>query len=250
MENLITSYYDWLKQNVSIDKIGDHYEEITPFLDRYNDSIIIYYNRKYDEITISDGGYILDEMELLDINIQRGHRKKLFDIALNSYGLSISDGQIITKATQNDFYQKKHLFIQGIKHLDDMYLLSKPHIKNTFADDVSSFLDENDIIFTENVQFAGKSGLSHNVDILVPNKKLDMLIKVQSKIQKIELQSILFMYNDISNTRKKDFKFYLITDDTNKVVKEDFFSAMESYNVHPLVWSNKEQIKHELSTAI
>ena len=79
MKEIITSYYDWLKKNTKINNVGDYFEEVTPFLDNRNDSLLIYHKPLPDgTIEISDGGFIMDEFDILSIDISKGKRKQIF----------------------------------------------------------------------------------------------------------------------------------------------------------------------------
>ncbi|EPY0831716.1 DUF1828 domain-containing protein, partial [Campylobacter jejuni] len=60
IENLMSSYFSYIKSNFDISKIENNiYEITTPFLDKSNDNILFYIEKKYDLIELSDGGETL-----------------------------------------------------------------------------------------------------------------------------------------------------------------------------------------------
>ena len=78
IENMINDYTNWLKSNISIDKINNYYEIVTPFLDRHNDSISIYINKNSnDRIVLTDGGKILNDLIISGIDITPNRKKLL-----------------------------------------------------------------------------------------------------------------------------------------------------------------------------
>lgn len=55
--------------------------------------------------------------------------------------------------------------------VDDMFALSKSKVISFFLDDIQEFFEENNIFYSDNVQFSGISGFSHNYDFLLQRTK-------------------------------------------------------------------------------
>lgn len=61
----IAEYYQWIKKNLSARNLKNGWTEIgTPFMDRHNDGLVIYAKRDGDAITLSDDGYIINDLLL------------------------------------------------------------------------------------------------------------------------------------------------------------------------------------------
>lgn len=90
---------------------------------------------------------------------------------MNQYGVRLDGDELICKAPANSFAQKKHLFIQAMLRIDDMFTVSKAKVSSLFLDDIQDFFAEKDIFYSENVQFTGLSGFSHNYDFLLQRSK-------------------------------------------------------------------------------
>ena len=59
----IAEYYQWIKKNLSARRLKNGWTEIgTPFMDRHNDGLVIYAKRDGDSITLSDDGYIINDL--------------------------------------------------------------------------------------------------------------------------------------------------------------------------------------------
>lgn len=78
-------------------------------------------------------------------------RTKYLKRILMQYGVSEHRGELVAKAPRKDFAQKKHLFIQAMLRVDDMFALSKPKVASLFLDDVQDFFSEKGIYCAENV---------------------------------------------------------------------------------------------------
>ena len=70
---------------------------------------------------------------------------------LSQYGVKIDGDELICKAPAKAFAQKKHLFIQAILRIDDMFALSKSKVASLFLDDIQDFFAEKDIFYSENI---------------------------------------------------------------------------------------------------
>ena len=71
MENLLDpikvkeKYINWLDQEISVNKIGEYLEVISPFLDRYNDYLQVYVKLEKDnEIILTDDSYIINNLRV------------------------------------------------------------------------------------------------------------------------------------------------------------------------------------------
>ena len=215
MKEIITSYYDWLKENTKINTVGDYFEEVTPFLDNRNDSLLIYHKSLPDgTIEISDGGFIMDEFGILSIDISKGKRKQIFEHILRSYHLDLVDDELIIKTNESNYSKNKHFFIQGLLKLED-------------------------------IKISGKSKLDHNIDLILPGKETEAIVKLANNIDFNMVKSHIFTFEDIQGSRKKESKCFVLINDINKNISDKYTDAFNEYNIKPLIWSDKDALLHE-----
>ena len=70
IRKLIDGYYSWLHENASVKKAKDDWFEIeTPMLDRHNDFLSIYIRKSENEIELTDGGYILNDLDMCGFDV-------------------------------------------------------------------------------------------------------------------------------------------------------------------------------------
>ena len=246
MKEIITSYYDWLKENTKINTVGDYFEEVTPFLDNRNDSLLIYHKSLPDgTIEISDGGFIMDEFGILSIDISKGKRKQIFEHILRSYHLDLVDDELIIKPNESNYSKNKHFFIQGLLKLEDMYLLNRTTVRSTFQEDVLEYITKEDITYLEDIKISGKSKLDHNIDLILPGKETEAIVKLANNIDFNMVKSHIFTFEDIQGSRKKESKCFVLINDINKNISDKYTDAFNEYNIKPLIWSDKDALLHE-----
>ena len=79
-DDLIRSYYDWLKAKTAWREINDWVEITTPYLDRHNDYIQIYLRQQGNEWVLTDDGYTLADLAQSGCEIDTPRRKALWMI--------------------------------------------------------------------------------------------------------------------------------------------------------------------------
>src|SRR3989338_5923206 len=83
----VNNYLDWLKGEITTNKVGDWIEVTTPFLDRHNDYIQIYVTKKNGSYFMTDDGYTISDLEISGCELDSPHRKNLLDVTLNGFGV-------------------------------------------------------------------------------------------------------------------------------------------------------------------
>lgn len=240
IQNLIDNYASWLKSEITFDKIGEYYEITTPFINHSNDYLQIYIKQNSnDEIFFSDDGATIQE--LLSNGIPLTHtRKKHIQAILFQYGVELSGKEIIARAPARLFAQKKHMFIQAMLRIDDMYSLSKAKVESCFTDDIQCYFQKNHIFYVENVQLAGLTGYSHNFDFIIQrsNNKPERLCQAMNTPSKSNVGNILFAWNDTKSARKNQSQLIIFANDSNGIPSniEDAFNA---YDAKVIKWSER-----------
>jgi hypothetical protein len=248
MNNFVESYTNWLKTNIHQKEINGYYEITTPFLDRHNDHLQIYVKQNGDQYILTDDGYILSDLILSGCDIHSPNRQNILETILNSLGVKNEGDSLIIEARQENFPQKKHLLLQAMISVNDMFMTSQPRVVSLFLEDVEHFLELQEVRFTSAIQFTGKSGFIHNFDFVIPasKKKNERIIKAVNILSRERAQQILFAWNDIHGTRKHDTNLFVFTNDTEQAVRAEISGALKEYAVVTIPWSKREDYLEEL----
>ena len=126
--------------------------------------------------------------------------------------------------------------------IDDMFYSSKSKNSSFFLDDVQNFFSENEIYYSDNVQFTGISGFSHNYDFLLQRSKTkpERLCQAVNNPNKSNMGNILFAWNDTKPSRRNESKLIVILNDQNGISKgiED---AFVNYEAKVIRWSERNK---------
>ena len=241
IQKLIDDYATWLKQEITFEKVGEYYEITTPYLDSANDYLQIYVRQIGDDIYFTDDSATIRNLKMAGFQFTPARKSHLQRI-LNQYGVRLDGDELICKAPANSFAQKKHLFIQAMLRIDDMFAISKSKVASLFLDDIHEFFDQKEIFYSDNVQFTGISGFAHNYDFLLQRTKAkpERLCQAVNNPNKSSMGNILFAWNDTKPSRKNGSQLVVILNDQNTVAKgvEDAFA---NYDVKVIRWSQREK---------
>lgn len=220
----------------------------TPFLDHNNDHLQIYVEPCGNLLRLSDDGYVIQGLSMSGCEIQTPKRKEVLAGILNGFGVQ-QDGNVLTvESTLEEFPFKKHRLLQAMRSVDDMFMLSQTTIVSLFLDDVNAFLAGNQIRFTPNVQFIGKSGLVSKFDFVIPASKAapERILSAMNRPNRDSTTSLLFAWSDVKSVRDSDATLYAVLNDTAKAVPPDLLSALSSYGIKPIEWTARNEYIDEL----
>ena len=244
IQKLIDEYALWLKRETSFEQVGEYYEITTPYLDNANDYLQIYIRQNGNDFFLTDDGATINNLKMSGFNFTSARKAHLQHI-LNQYGVKLNGDELNIIATANSFAQKKHLLIQAMLRVDDMFTVSKSKVSELFLDDILEFFEQREIYFSDNIQFTGISGFMHNYDFLLQRtkNKPERLCQAVNNPNKSSVGSILFAWNDTKPSRKNDSQLIVILNDHNNVTRgiED---AFENYGVKVILWSEREKEKN------
>ena len=239
IQKLIDDYTSWLKNEITFEKIGEYYEITTPYLDNANDYLQIYVKQEGNDIFFTDDSITMHNLKMSGLQLTQNRKLQLQRI-LYQYGVQLKGDELIAKAPLNSFAQKKHLFIQAMLRIDDMFAVSKSRVSSFFLDDIQEFFLE--IYYTDNVQFMGLSGFSHNYDFLIQRSKTkpERLCQAVNNPNKSTMGNILFAWNDTKPARKNGSQLIVILNDQNNIAKgvEDAFF---NYEAKVIRWSERNK---------
>lgn len=239
IQKLIDQYTLWLKQEITFEKVGEYYEITTPYLDAANDYLQIYVRQVDNDIYFTDDSATIQNLKMNGFQFTPARRTHLQKI-LAQYGVSLNQDELIAKAPANSFAKKKHMFIQAMIRIDDMFTLSKSKVASIFQEDIQAFFDEKEIYYSDNVQFTGTSGFAHSYDFLLQRtkNKPERFCQAVNNPNKSSMGNLLFAWNDTKPSRRTDSQLIVILNDQNNIAK-GVEEAFLNYDAQVIRWSDR-----------
>lgn len=252
MNDLINAYLKWLKNNIAVRELDQGATEITtPFLDNHNDFIQIYAIKENNGLTLTDDGYIINDLLMTGVNIKSSQkRQELLKVILNAYGVKLSNhDELYVETDYKNFPQRKHMLLQAMITVNDMFMTARDTVASLFFEDVAQFLTLNDIRYTDKVTFIGRSGFNHNFDFVIPpsKKASERIVHTISNPTREKAENLLFSWNDTRETRKSNSTLFAFLNDNEKKVSSEVINALDQYEVKPVLWSERKNFIDELA---
>lgn len=248
---LVGSYLNWIRNDVSAASLTEEISELTtPFLDRHNDHLQIYAERQSaDLFLLTDDGYILAELKSSGVETRGTRREQIIQSLLAGHGVRLNGRELQTEASRSELGRRVHNLIQAMLSLDDMFVLAQPAVQTLFLHEVERFLDEQNVRYTPSAKFAGKSGLDHLVNFVIPKSRRapERFVQVVNAPRRDRVENFLFAVNDTRSTRQGDVDFYAIINDVRRDVPPDVFHALEAYDVKAMPWSRRDDVVENLA---
>jgi len=247
----VDNYYNWLREKTFIQKDTntDWFLINTPFIGAFNDTIEIYAQKNGSQLKLSDNGETMSNLELQGLQIQGSKRRRiLLDSILLNYGVKVENNDLIIETNLEKFSQSKHNFLSAIIEINDLYVLSKHNVASIFKEDVRNYLESQEIIFTPDFISKGSTGLEFNFDFQIAQRDKEIVIKSFNTINKSNLPTFLFSWDDIKPVRekitKKNVNAIAIINDIDKEIKPEFLEALKSKNADYILWSERNSEKN------
>ena len=242
IKKMIDSYTDWLNKSISFEKIGEYYEITTPYLDRFNDYLQIYV-KQVDEVDVffTDDGYIIGNLIACGMQFKKNSTKqRILERTIHNYGLTL-DGEAITAVSKiKDFPKKKHMMVQAMLLIDNMFELRKSNVKSLFLEDVTTFFDKHEIYYTRDFSIIGKTKNIYTYDFHFQRNKAnptDRFCRVINHLNKSIRDATIFNWLDTMDAREDSSTLITIINDENKINEKDIV-AFESYAIKPILFSS------------
>lgn len=242
-------YINWLENEISVKNIGEYFEITSPFLDRYNDYLQIYAKlENNNEIFLTDDAYTINNLKMSGIDINSLKRKQILENFLKKYRVQLNGDALEIRAGMEDFPQKILFLLQAMLNVDDMFMLSQNKVSSIFLDDIKEFFDNNEIFYSENVSFIGKSGFFYSYDYLIQRtkNKPERLCKAINNPNRQNFQSTMFMWNDTKETRNTDSNLIVFLNDAERI-EPSVIEGFKNYNVTTIPWSNRKDYLYMLT---
>src|SRR3990172_1174845 len=212
IQELLDKYTAWLRDNTTLREVEDSVEITTPYLDRNNDYIQIYAKRANGGFILTDDSYTIEDLRMSGCNIETQKRQELLKLTLNGFGVMLNKEALEVHTSRERFALQKHNLLQAILAVTDLFYLAEPVVKSLFLEDVTSWLDLNEIRYTSKVKFTGKTGYDHCFDFVIPKsrKQPERILQTISRPSKAEAESVVFKWFDTKETRAPDSKMFAI----------------------------------------
>lgn len=249
LEEQVDQYHRWLKSKTHIlPEEQDEWALIsTPFLGLFNDTLEIYAKRNGDgQIILSDDGKSLRDLDLVGVSISRSPaRREMVENLLVGYGVTMQRGEIVAKATDSNFPQKKHDLLQAMLELNDFYVLSKPAVSRVFKDDVREYLDEQKVVYTPQFISRGAAGIEFVFDFHIAYREQEIIIRAFNGMNRVYLSSFLFAWKDVKKHReqltRKRVVGLAVVNDEDKPIPEEFIHALRKEETDHMLWSVRRE---------
>ncbi|MFH1264522.1 MAG: DUF1828 domain-containing protein [Planctomycetota bacterium] len=248
-QTLVESYLAWLRQKIATADIDGVCEITTPFLDRHNDRLQIYVERRGERLRLTDDGYIIGDLESSGCLLDTPHRREMLQTILAGFGVREEDGELVVEASERDFPKKKHSLLQAMLTVNDMFMTARHRVSRLFFDDVVRFLDAHEVRYTPSIEFTGRSGFVHKYDFVIPRSKKmpERILRAVNNPTRDSATSMIFSWTDTRETRSRDSKAYAILNDSERGPNFDVLSAFSQYEIVAVRWSERQNFLGELS---
>ena len=238
IQKMIDSYANWIKERITFEKVNEYYEITTPYLDRFDDFLQIYVKQLKDgTIYMTDDGYIIGNLLSCGLSLRKNSNKfKILERIVINYGLQLKGEEITTKAELNNFPLKKHLMVQAMLSVDNMFELRKENVKNLFLEDVIEYFDKNDIFYTRDFSIVGKTGNIYSYDFHFQrskNNSNERFCRTINKLNKTIRDSTIFNWIDTKEKRTDKSELIVILNDENQINKTDE-NALNEYEIQTI----------------
>ncbi len=257
IQKKIDEYCSWLKDNTIVHKdLGtEWYALSTPFVGFFNDHINIYVKREDGNIILSDDGETLENLSLCGVELGRSEkRRNILNSILNTHGIKIEGTELLAIASNQDFPIKKHALVSAIMNICDLEVLATNKVSNLFSEDVQSYLDSKEIIYSPSIFMRGVSGLDYNFNFQLAGRESEAVIKTFDIIKQDYVTSLLYGLSDVKKNRvhvtSKKFISIVFVNDGIKEPSSKLMNILEENDVYTARWSDKEKMDEILKQIV
>lgn len=122
-------------------------------------------------------------------------------------------------------------------------MMAKHTVSSLFKEDVKSYFDEQNIIYTPQFIAKGSTGIEFNFDFQIAGKGKELVIKSFNSLNKINVPNFLFGWEDIESAREKvsgkELKGLAIVNDLDKEIRNEYIEALRSKGAETILWSER-----------
>jgi hypothetical protein len=250
IQRLLDQYLAWLKDKTTLRQAPNDWVEITtPYLDRHNDYLQIYARKRDGTFFLTDDGYVMEDLVQSGCKLDSPKRQDLLRMTLAGFGVANNNGILEVHASLDNFALRKHNLIQAMLAVNDLFYLAVPMVASLFYEDVVAWLDVNEIRYTPNVKFTGKSGYDHLFDFVIPKSRRqpERILQTITRPSRDTAETVAFKWIDTKDVRSPDSRAYAFLNDQEQKVPQGVVDALYNYDVTPVLWSGREEVKQDLA---
>jgi Domain of unknown function DUF1829/Domain of unknown function DUF1828 len=249
IQRLLDTYYAWLHDKTVLRQIDQWVEITTPYLDRHNDYIQIYAKRGNAGFILTDDGYTIDDLDQSGCKLESRKRQDLLKMTLNGFGVHQEGKALQVHASPDNFALRKHNLVQAMLAVNDMFYLAVPMVASLFYEDVVAWLDVHEVRYTPKVKFTGKTGYDHLFDFVIPKSRRqpERIVQTINRPSRETAQAVVLSWIDTKEVRPPDSRAYALLNDSEQPVLSGVVDALRSYDVRPVPWSQREEVREELA---
>lgn len=242
INSLVDRYTKWLRDKTVVRQASAEWVEITtPYLDRHNDYIQIYARKQGSRFVLSDDGYTLADLAQSGCKLDSPKRQQILEMTLNGLGVQNNAGRLEVITGGETFAVKKNDLVQAVLAVNDLFYLSSPTVLSLFKEDVTAWLDENDIRYAPSVKLSGRSGFDHLFDFVIPKsrKSPERLVQAINRPSRDAAEQIAFRWFDTREARPADAVAFAMINDRDERVGDAVLEALRNYEITPVLWSKR-----------
>jgi hypothetical protein len=240
-----------LKVGLEVSELEKSCKIATPFLDRHNDEIEIYVERNNGNLLLMDDGYTIHDLASCGMSFNTEKRNAHLTAILNGFGVRREGDELRVHSTVQDFPQKKHNLVQAMLAVNDMFVMSEEHVLSLFKEDVQKFLEANNIPVFPEFNLIGRTGFSHKFDFGLPKtqRRPQRVLQAINNLTEDQATSFAFAVADVRVIRSEPLQAFTFINDVEHPPNDDNLSAIQAYDIRPLLWSNRNDALPELNGA-
>lgn len=249
VQRLMDQYLAWLKDKTTLREIDDVVEVTTPHLDRHNDYLQFYVKRNKNGFILTDDGYIVGDLRRSGCKLETSKRRDLLKMTLNGFGVQLDQDELTVHATKENFNLRKHNLVQAMLAVNDLFYLAEPMVASLFLEDVNAWMELHEIRFTPNVKFTGKSGYDHLFHFAIPKSRRapERIVQAINRPSRDTAEALAFAWIDTKEVRPPDSRALAFLNDSDHPPTSTVLDALTSYEVQPVIWSERESVRLELA---
>jgi hypothetical protein len=197
---------------------------------------------------LTDDGYTMRALEMSGMEFNTERRKNELRAILNGLGVNLRGDSLEVEARPDNFPQKKHNLLQAMLAVNDLFVLAQPKVASFFREDVEMFMSLNDIRFTKDINFIGKSGFNHHFDFVIPpsRKEPERVLRTINNPSKNNVSAMIFSWDDARKMRSETSIAIAVLNDQDKEITPDTVHALKAYEIEPMTWSNRDKYIEKL----
>jgi hypothetical protein len=151
-------------------------------------------------------------------------------LTLNGFGIQLDDDALVVHATPDNFNLRKHNLVQAMLAINDLFYLAEPMVGSLFLEDVSVWMELNEIRFTPSVKFTGKSGYDHLFHFAIPKSRRapERIVQAINPPNRDTAEALAFVWIDTKEVRSADSRALAFLNDSEHRPSPTVFDALLS----------------------